>query len=75
MFVKLRKKTILPIKYFITRKRAVAKMEVKGKKELSDRLELEQKELMKFKRLRRIAEENQTQGKINILKWILSIED
>ena len=70
MFIKLRKKTWLPIKYMITKLKIRTGYKLKSKKEIQERIEEENKKLLLAKRVRDGKLTYIQEGKVEILNWL-----
>lgn len=74
MWIKLRKKTLLPIKWMFTRyfeKKKVRKMEMRPKDELHDMIAQKGREKLKFERLNRKEDVGKCEGFIEAINWVL----
>ena len=71
MFIKLRKKYLLPSRWSAKREREINKIGVRTKDELYEKLRLDREELLLHQRLNNPEEIKIQEGKIQILKWLI----
>lgn len=71
MWIKLRKKLILPFKYRRKRKKAIKQISFKEKKALYEKKEEIEGKLLKAQRLRHTKEVYQLGAQLELLKWIM----
>ena len=71
MFVKLRKKLWLPMKFHMKRKEVRAEMGFRTKEEVMDRLEEVTKTRLKWQRINNKLEIQKSVGAEETLKWLL----
>lgn len=74
MFRKLKKKMVLPIKWFFTREKKKSSMGYRAKEEIMTRLEDLDSKLLHHQRLRRAADIANIKGQIEGIKWIIYVD-
>ena len=70
MFIKIRKKLWLPIKFVLTRLRIRRSYKLKSRKEIQEKIEEENKKLLTAKRVRDGKLTYIQEGKVEILNWL-----
>ena len=71
MWIKFRKKYILPIKWSFTRWRMVRRMEIRPKKDLYKKKEEVMEALLKAERIDNTLDIKRLKGSLETLKWAL----
>lgn len=71
MWVRFRKKYILPIRWFFTKNRHEAELEMRSKQEILNEKDRLEKEHMQMLRLRRVTEAQNIKGKLEFIDWVL----